>query len=49
MKFALTALALLLLTGGAEAQSLLTRGNGSEPDSLDPHFARHPARGKYSG
>src|SRR5580704_10529886 len=38
MKSLVLALALAALSGTAQAQSLLTRGNGAEPDSLDPHF-----------
>ena len=39
MKTLVLALALVALSGTAQGQSLLTRGNGAEPDSLDPHFA----------
>ncbi|HEY1877486.1 MAG TPA: peptide ABC transporter substrate-binding protein [Rhizomicrobium sp.] len=35
----LRALLLLLVAGGARAESVLNRGNGAEPDSLDPAFA----------
>ena len=38
MKIIAAALVLLAWAGTAQAQSVLTRGNGSEPDSLDPHF-----------
>ena len=38
MRF-LGALLLMLAVGGAQAQSVLNRGNGAEPDSLDPAFA----------
>ena len=39
MKRRLAALAFLALIGTAHAQGVLNRGNGAEPDSLDPHFA----------
>jgi oligopeptide transport system substrate-binding protein len=35
----LLALLLLLVTTGARAETVLNRGNGAEPDSLDPAFA----------
>jgi oligopeptide transport system substrate-binding protein len=35
----LAALLLLLAANGAQAESILNRGNGAEPDSLDPAFA----------
>ncbi len=38
MKCRAFALALLLMTGAAHAATVLNRGNGGEPNSLDPHF-----------
>jgi oligopeptide transport system substrate-binding protein len=47
MLFAL--LLLLAATGAAQAETVLNRGNGSEPDSLDPAFAGSTAETNILG
>ena len=42
-------LALLLLTLSASAQTVLNRGNGAEPDSLDPAAAGSQAETNILG
>ena len=39
MKHLLVAFLLLSMAGNARAETVLNRGNGAEPDSLDPAFA----------
>ena len=43
MKPLLTVLLLLFLATGAQGQTVLNRGNGEEPDTLDPAFASSTA------